>query len=410
MLLLVAIPAAQLSHAQMFKVLHTFHGQDGASPVGVLILDSAGNLYGTTGVGGSGNCSGGEGCGTVFKMDKTGKEVWLHKFDSANGAIPYAGLLRDGGNFFGTTLEGGGTNCNPPYGCGTVFKLSEKGQRETVLHRFTGDPDGSSPEAPLVSDQEGNLYGTTPSGGAHALGAVFKVSRTRKETVLYSFTGGSDGCYPYPGVVRDSAGNLFGVATEGGDGFCNSGVGVVFKIDASGGETVLHTFGGADGANPDSVLLFDSQGNLYGTTVNGGSSTGCGNTGCGTIFELSPSSNGTWTESVLYSFCSLSGCTDGESPGDSLVRDSAGNIYGTTYFGGAYSNCTGNGVACGVVFKLDLAGTETVLHSFTGGADGAFPAAGLTSDDHGKFYGTTTNGGATCYIKYTCGVLFRVIP
>jgi uncharacterized repeat protein (TIGR03803 family) len=131
------------AQARKFKVLHTFHGKDGANPVGVLVRDAAGDLYGTTGVGGGGNCSGGEGCGTVFKMDNTGKEVWLHKFNGANGAIPVAGLLRDAsGNLFGTTLEGGDTSCNPPYGCGTVFKLDKTGKKETILHKFTGTPDG----------------------------------------------------------------------------------------------------------------------------------------------------------------------------------------------------------------------------------------------------------------------------
>src|SRR5271166_2190887 len=343
--LAIGSPSAQAK--TKFKVLHTFHGKDGASPVGVLVRDSVGNLYGTTGAGGGGSCAagGGDGCGTVFKLDKAGKEVWLHSFSGANGAAPYAGVLRDSNsNLFGTTIEGGDIRgCEPPYGCGVVFKLNETGTKERVLHKFTSTPDGLNPEALLVEDKAGNLYGTAPYGGAHGLGVVFKVAPNGGETILYNFTGGSDGCYPGPGVILDSDGNLYGVAGEGGNGFCNSGVGVVFEVDTSGQETVLYTFGGADGAHPASVLLFDSKGNLYGTTVYGGSGSGCGNSGCGTIFELSPQSGGGWSESVLYNFCSLPNCTDGEGPAyGPLVRDSAGSLYGTTVFGGAYRNCNGD--------------------------------------------------------------------
>jgi uncharacterized repeat protein (TIGR03803 family) len=181
---------------------------------------------------------------------------------------------------------------------------------------------------------------------------------------------------------------------------------VVFKVDTSGNETVLHTFnGGLDGANPSSVLTFDAQGNIYGTTQNGGSAE-CGGTGCGTVFELSPGSGGTWTETVLYAFCSLSGCADGESPGSGpLVRDSPGNLYGTTRSGGTYNN--------GVIFKVDINGSETVLYNFTGGADGGGPEAGLASDKAGNLYGTAGIGGdLNCAIEkeYGCGVVFKLIP
>jgi uncharacterized repeat protein (TIGR03803 family) len=279
-----------------------------------------------------------------------------------------------------------------------------------MLHKFTGNSDGILPEALLVADKAGNLYGTAYVGGANGVGIVFKVSLSGKETILYTFTGGSDGCYPYPGVILDSAGNLYGVTSEGGDGFCNSGDGVVFEVDTAGNETVLHTFNGGDGAIPASALLFDSQGNLYGTTAYGGGGSGCGNLGCGTVFELSPGSGGEWSETVLYSFCSLSNCADGQEPDTGpLVRDSAGNLYGTTYFGGAYPNCNG-GDTCGVVFKLDRTGKETVLHSFMGGKDGAFPFTGLAMGGHGSLYGTTQGGGVTCYTSYTCGVVFKITP
>jgi uncharacterized repeat protein (TIGR03803 family) len=395
--LLVSVIAIQPAQARKFKVLHTFRGKDGGGPEGVLVKDAAGNLYGTTGGGGKGKC-GKLGCGTAFKLDKTGKQVWLHSFDGGNGHGPQAGLLRDAaGNLFGTTVYGGDTRCNPPYGCGTVFKLDRTGTNEVVLHKFTGTPDGFFPQAVLIKDVAGNLYGTTPLGGTGGLGAVFKIDKGGKETVLYNFSGGSDGCFPYPGVILDSAGSLYGVASEGGDGFCNSGMGVLFKLDKRGNETVLHTFqGGSDGANPDSVLLFDSQGNLYGTTENGGSS-GCGGTGCGTVFELSHDG----AETVLYAFCSLSNCADGEVPGAGpLVRDSTGNLYGTTFFGGTSDH--------GVVFKLGTSGKETVLHNFTGRADGANPVAGLVLDDSGALYGSAEQGGATCFTSYTCGVVFEI--
>jgi uncharacterized repeat protein (TIGR03803 family) len=408
-LLLASAIIPTQAQARKFKVLHTFHGKDGAGPVGVLIRDAAGNIYGTTAGGGSGNCSGGEGCGTAFKMDKAGKEIWLHSFNGANGANPYAGLLRDAaGNLFGTTLEGGDAGCNAPYGCGTVFKLDKTGKKETVLHKLTGTPDGWLTEALLVKDKAGNLYGTTYEGGADAQGTVFKIDKTGKETILHSFAGppngGTDGAFSYQGVIRDPAGNLYGVTAKGGA----NGAGALYKLDTSRNEMLLYSFSaGSDGGDPDSVLLLDSEGSLYGTTANGGNSE-CGGTGCGIVFKLSPQVGGNWSETVLYTFCSLTNCTDGESPGDSLVMDSAGNLYGTTYFGGASHNCAGAG--CGVVFLLAPSGKETVLHSFTGGADGAFPYAGLTMDTSNNLYGTTTGGGAKCYTSDTCGVVFTLTP
>ncbi len=408
--LLLALTLAAPAQAQTFKVLHTFHGKDGAAPVGQLVRDKAGNLYGTTVLGGAGKCQGG--CGAAFKMSKSGKMAWVHSFNGANGEQPEAGLLRDtAGNLYGTTIDGGKINnhiCPDGSRCGVVFRLNESGE-ETVLHKFTGPPDGYFPESLLVEDPAGDIYGTTYIGGTNGAGTVFKLDAAGNYTTLYDFTGGTDGCGPDPGVILDSAGNLYGVA-GGGAGGCN-GYGVVFKVDASGNETVLHTFEGADGSGPDSVLLFDSQGNLYGTTANGGSSEVCDG-GCGTVFKLSPQ-NGNWSETVLYNFCSLSDCTDGLSPARGpLVRDSAGNLYGTAYFGGTYRNCNGGG--CGVVFKLDTAGKETVLHNFTGGADGAFPWGGLTDGPAGILYGAAQLGGDLKCKSGSgvpgCGTVFKIIP
>jgi len=408
LLLVLAIVPTQ-AQAQKFKVLHTFHGRDGASPMGVLVRDAAGNVYGTTIGGGTGKCSK-MGCGTVFKLNKSGQQVWLYSFEGGNGLNPEAGLVRDAaGNLFGTTVYGGDTKCVPPEGCGTTFKLSNTGKKETVLHKFTGTPDGWFPEALLVEDLQGNLYGTTYLGGSSSLGAVFRIDKTGKETILHSFAGppdgGGDGAFSYQGVIRDATGNLYGVTDAGGA----YGDGVVYKLDSTGTETLLYSFpGGPNGGGPNSVLIADAGGNLYGTTKEGGNAE-CGGSGCGVVFELSPQSDGSWTETVLYTFCSLSNCADGALPlAGPLVRDSEGNIYGTTYFGGAYHNCDVDG--CGAVFKLDSRGSETVLHSFTGGADGEFPYAGLMRDSSGNLYGTTQGGGATCYTSYTCGVVFKITP
>ncbi len=231
---------------------------------------------------------------------------------------------------------------------------------------------------------------------------MFKIDTASKETTLYSFTGppeGGDGAFPGPGIIRDAAGNLYGAAFDGGA----YGAGAIYELSSSGQETLLHSFsGGSDGAHPLSTLLLDSQGNLYGTAQAGGNGQ-CGGTGCGVVFELMPQSGGNWAEAVLYAFCSANRCEDGEEPREGpLVRDSAGNIYGTTYFGGANGD--------GVVFKLDLAGKETVLHSFTGGADGAFPEVGVILDSRNNLYGTTEDGGdLKCQPKYGgCGVVFKI--
>jgi uncharacterized repeat protein (TIGR03803 family) len=404
--LLVLALMTQPAQAQKFKVFHTFHGKDGVNPIGELVRDAAGNIYGTTGEGGSGKC-GDFGCGTAFKMSKAGKLIWTHSFNSANGETPYAGLLRDtAGNLYGTTDEGGDRSCTPPYGCGTLFKLNTTG-KETVIHKFSGSPDGNTTEALLVKDSVGNLYGTTLWGGTSGIGTVFEVDAAGKEMILHNFTGSPDGEFPYTGVIRDAAGSLYGVTDAGGEYCC----GTVYKIDTASNETVLYSFtGGSDGDGPDSVLLADPEGNLYGTTKAGGNS-GCAGSGCGVIFEVSPHSDGTWTESVLYAFCSLSNCADGRLPGRGpLVRDATGNLYGTTSWGGT-SPCHGSG--CGVVFELDTTGKETVLHSFTGGKDGAFPLTGLTLDTRGNLYGATLGGGdLSCTIGTNggCGVLFKISP
>jgi len=406
-LLASAVVPAQ-TQATKFRVLHTFRGPDGALPDGLLARDPAGNLYGTTSGGGTGKglcASFFLGCGTAFKLNAGGKLLWSHSFNLRNGADPVAGMTRGpAGHLYGTTVLGGDTTCYQ-YGCGTVFELDSMGKGK-VLHEFNGS-DGMFPEPLLARDAAGNLYGTTLVG----LGNIFKIDTAGKVTVLYTFTGYSDGCYPKAGVILDAAGNLFGTAEGGGSGFCDYGDGVVFELDTSGSLTVLHTFGGGDGANPGSVLAFDPAGNLYGTTIYGGSSNTCQG-GCGTVFKLAPSGNGTWTESVLHSFCSLDGCDDGWYPGEGpLAIDAAGSLYGVAGLGGANQCFQGGG--CGIVYRLDASGHETVLYNFAGGKDGAGPAAGVVMDKAGNLYGVAGRYGDTgCKDGdgYGCGVVFKLTP
>jgi len=278
-----------------------------------------------------------------------------------------------------------------------------------VLYTFTGGSDGSEPEAGLIRDSVGNLYGTTLRGGntSHSCpfgsfggcGVVFKLDPSGHETVLYAFTGGADGSGPLAGLIPDSAGNLYGTTYEGGlasgNPACPYGCGVVFKLGLSGNETVLYSFtGGSDGALPGSTLIRDAAGNLYGTAAYGGQLTGsrCSLFGCGVVFKLDLAGN----ETLLYSFNYEPG---GAVPEGRLIRDAAGNLYGTSVSGGPSHCLIGD---CGVVFRLSPAGTETALHTFTGGTDGGSPYAGLLAY-HGYAYGEAFYGGA-----YGSGVVFKV--
>jgi uncharacterized repeat protein (TIGR03803 family) len=259
----------------------------------------------------------------------------------------------------------------------------------TVLYTFSGETDGGTPYAGLVRDAQGNLYGTTGGGGTLGVGTVFKLDTTGKETALYGFTRtGGDGALPVAGVAEDGQGNLYGTTPAGG----TYGYGIVFKVDTNGNETVLHSFTGLnyDGIQPAAGLVLDAPGNLYGTTYWGGVRTQCGGSGCGTVFKVDVAGN----ETVLYTFTGVYG--DGAGPIASLVLDAQGNFYGTTS-GGGNSGCNygfPSSSGCGTVFKLDLTGKETVLYAFTGGDDGGGPAAGLTLDAQGNLYGTTEYGGS----------------
>jgi uncharacterized repeat protein (TIGR03803 family) len=344
------------------------------------------------------------GCGLAFSMmlvspDNAVAFKVLHAFNGGDGFSPRSDLLRDGaGNLYGTTYWGGGSGCDLG-GCGTVFKLSRDGT-ETVLYSFTGGADGASPVSDMIRDRAGNLYGVTNSGGANNLGAVFKLAFGGGETVLYSFAGGSDGRYPYGGLTKDGAGNFYGTTVLGGgndNSSCGSGAGgcgTVFKLSPGGTETVLYRFCARvncdDGSDPQATLLRDRAGDLYGTTTRGG---GYGN---GTVFKLT--TNG--TETVLHSF---TGGRDGGLPYAGLIGDGKGNLFGTTAVGGFIASYCETG--CGAVFRLSPDGTETVLHTFTGGNDGSDPASGLIRDGAGNFYGTTRGGGTS-----NSGTVFELAP
>lgn len=379
----------QRSQAQTLTVLYSFTGgTDGGSPEAGLIRDASGNLYGTTTFGGDPDAD----VGVVYAVDPAGKETVLHTFTGgADGASSFANLLRDEwGNLYGTTGYGGTA------GEGTVFKVTPHG-KHTVLHSFTGKRgDGSLPFAGLICGRHGNLYGTTMFGGrannGRKYGTVFKLSKVGKETILYSFKGAADGAYPTADLVRDEYGNLYGT-TSGG---YNTNNGTVFKLDPKGHETVLYRFtGGADGGFPWAGLLRDPEGNLYGTTQYGGNLACYAPYGCGTVFKVSP--KGKFT--VLHSF---TGAPDGQLPLGGLIRDAKGNLYGTTYIGGTGPCFNDVSYGCGIVFKVDDSGAETVLYSFTGGTDGAYPVAGrLVRDKAGNLYGA--NGGGQ-------GVVYKLTP
>jgi uncharacterized repeat protein (TIGR03803 family) len=320
------------------SVLYSFTGSaDGGQPSSGLVLDSAGNLYGTTNFGGNANCN--LGCGTVFKLSKASggwAETVLYTFTGgADGRQPTARLLLDAaGNLYGTTLLGGNIGSNCTSGCGTVFKLTQgsSGWTESVVYAFAGGNDGVSPYDGLTADASGNLYGTTSAGGSSASGTVFKLtpgSGGWTESMLHTFSGGSDGKSPYGGVILDPSGNVYGTAFQGG----NLGFGIVFELlpiaQGSWKERVVHTFANTPSANPVAGLVMDQSGNLFGTTVAGAKS--CSG-GCGTLFKLSPASGHGWIYAVVHTF---GHGTDGYHPTGDLILDASGNLYGTTQAGGA---------------------------------------------------------------------------
>ncbi|MGB9265711.1 MAG: choice-of-anchor tandem repeat GloVer-containing protein [Terriglobales bacterium] len=397
-LLLTATPHAR---AQTFSVVHNFTGGgDGANPVNGFVADSEGNLYGTASSGGPSNN------GVVFKINSAGAETVLHTFagGTKDGSGPQGFLIVDSaGNFYGTTSGGGA------YGSGTVFKLrvdgnTKTGRRgrpgrhnsnsETVLYSFGGPSDGANPLAGLAFDAAGNLYGTTSVGGSSGNGTVFELappvqgSGTWTENVLYSFGTGTDGANPVGGVTLDASGNLYGTTSAGGA----SGLGTVFQLTPGTPwiENKLHDFQNADdGAVPYAGLIADSSGNFYGAATEGGGNGG------GTIFELSPSS-GSWNFAVVYS---VPGWGISGSFRNVVLDPSSGILYGTTHCDGAYNS--------GTVYELTPSAgvwNYNLLYNFTGAGDGQYSFSNLVLSQ-GNLYGTTKYGGATGN-----GVIFEVTP
>jgi uncharacterized repeat protein (TIGR03803 family) len=328
----------------------------------------------------------------------------------ADGSTPYAGLTLDSsGNLYGTTSAGGAS------GDGTIFKLTKNSDgswTESVLYSFAGGTDGVTPWAGVTFDARGNLYGTTQYGGASSVGTVFKLTPnsdgTWAESVLYSFTGGSDGANPFYGVIFDATGALYSATSAGG----SQSMGVVYKLtpnsDGSWTYGALHSFtGGQDASYPlyGGKLTFDTAGNLYGATSDGVDAQGNCPSGndCGSIFELTPQSDGSWKEQVIFRFQGGQGAP-GRKPLSPVMFDSAGHLYGNSGGGGSWY---------GGVFRLTLGAkgtwTKDVLHAFKGNQDGAYPNSGVVSDTAGNLYGTTALGedldGACCF-----GQVFKLIP
>ena len=360
-------------------------------------IDAQGNLYGITAYGGANTCDppypSPYGCGAIVKWDTTGRETVLHSFAGTDGAMPFGGIVLDGqGNLYGTTMGGGELTCNPPDGCGTIFKLNLTTLQFTVVHNFTGGTgDGIDSESPVLLDAQGNLYGTTESGGAYGNGIVFKVDSAGNETPIYSAPAGPEWAAELGAI--DAQGNVYGTTRGAGA----DSEGSVFKIDSSNTFTTLYSFtGGTDGSNPRD-LRRDAQGNLY------------GNTKAGSLYKLTLQANGTYVFSSVQNFV---GAGAGVWPGGTVI-DAQGNQYGTASQGGDLACSAPTG--CGTVYKIDTSSNRTVLHAFTGtNGDGAGPDA-LLQDVQGNLYGGTGGGlsscsapGGTGALVTGCGTIFKL--
>jgi uncharacterized repeat protein (TIGR03803 family) len=371
--------------AQTFKTIFTFNGTEPGGPTAALVQATNGDLYGGTG-------------DTVFKITPSGTLTTLYTFCTQtvypycpDGEGPVWRLVQaTNGNFYGTTQIGGAYAGSYGYGAGSVFKMTPAGT-PTTLYSFCallGCADGEFPYAGLVQASDGNFYGTTWGGGATYSGTVFKITPGGELTTLHSCcsqSGCADGSYPYAGLVQGTDGDFYGTTSGGGAYGHGDGGGTVFKITSNGTLTTLYSFcaqsGCPDGDYPIAGLVQATNGDFYGTTKYGGAYED------GTVFKITP--GGALT--TLYSFCSRTGCPDGEYPHAGLLQATDGNLYGTTVFGGANDH--------GAVFKITPTGTLTTLYSFCAQGrypacpDGENPDAGLVQATNGDIYGTTPDGG-----------------
>ena len=409
-----------------FKLLYGFTGgSDGYNPQGGLVFDDNGALYGTTFFGGTVNNECNVGCGTVFRLARTNRHRKLETIHSFAGypndvGHSYAHVTFDkSGNLYGTAGGGGLNLCFDGFPCGGIFNLSPSrgGWDESVIYNFTKHS-GETPYSGLTL-YKGVLYGTTwfgpESKGNVGNGTVFTLALENgswKHKIIHAFAGGVDGYEPYADLVFDKNGNPYGSTPYGGTSYS----GDIFKLVRNGkggwNETLLYSFASnyVSGAYP-SALVFDSSGNLYGVTSSGGTTTGqdCRIYGCGTVFELKHGKTG-WRQIILYKFA---GGGDGYSPGAGLVFDNAGSLYGTTFLGGTGTCQFGQYPGCGTVFKLiratDGKWHKTTLYNFAGGSDGEFPNNGnLILDDAGHLYGATLGGAA--YGSSGYGTVYQITP
>ena len=380
------------ARAQTEKILHAFTGgNDGSEPDAGLTLAPSGNLYGSAFSGGSTQQ------GVIFELIPVAgrwQQTVLYTFQggATDGANPTGTLTLAADTIFGTTVSGGAGN-------GVVFQLTPSGGnwKETILHVFgTGETPINSG---VIMDKAGNLYGETAGGGALGNGTIYELEHATtgwKYRLLYSFAGGTDGSFPSGGLIFDGQGNLYGTTANGGTA---NNVGTVFElVKGAGGtwsEKVLYAFqGGADGVNPEAPVILDKSGNLYGTTVYGGDTACAQGYGCGEVFELMPAGNGIWTKSTLHAFTDT---PDGHAPSAGLTFDKAGHLFGTTSNGGS--------AGTGCLFELvsQMGGWhESVVYSFTNGNDGGYPSTPVTIDSKGHLFGTASFGG-----QYTFGVAFE---
>jgi uncharacterized repeat protein (TIGR03803 family) len=364
------LPVSSTVRAQSpFDVLAAFGSPGPQGAQASLIQATDGNFYGTSSSGGEANA------GTVFQLTPAGTLTQLYAFTGGpDGGYPTASLVQGAdGNFYGTASQGGAA------GAGTIFQITSSGTF-TVLYSFTGGPDGANPFSNLIQGADDNFYGTTSQGGAFGAGTVFQWTSAGALTVLYTFTGAADGGNPYAGLIQ-SDGSFYGTASSGGA----SSAGTVFQLSPSGNVTVVYSFtGGADGGYPIGGVIQATDGNLYGTTYQGGDS------GAGVVFQLSPAGS----VNLLHTF---TGGADGAYPYAGLIQAPDGSLYGTALAGGDVNT------SAGTVFRATGSGSFTVIHAFTGGTDGTEPAAALTLGTDGNFYGVTYAGG-----DFGGGTAFRI--